>query len=123
MAGTNEPMDVIKVKQLLTSPFAVSTEEGEKLFKLINERLSNKKKVTIDFSKIELIVSTFLNASIGQLYGLFSTEFIQKNLSVINISNEDLVILKKVTDRAKEYFKDKKGLDKVFNKHFPDASE
>lgn len=113
----------IKIRDLLNSSFAVSTEDGEKIFTLINANFKKSNDVIIDFAEIDLIVSTFLNAAIGQLYGLYPTEFIQKYLSVTNISNEDLVILKKVTDRAKEYFKDKKGFDKVFNKHFPDASE
>lgn len=113
----------IKVRELLNSHFAVSTEDGEKLFELINKDFRKKKNVVVDFSNIELIVSTFLNASIGQLYGLYSTEFIQQYLSVQNMTNEDLAILKKVTDRAKEYFKDKRGFDRVFKKHFPDATE
>jgi hypothetical protein len=113
----------VKVFKLLNSPFAVSTEEGEKLFKLIDENFNQDKNVIIDFSDIDLIVSTFLNASIGQLYGLHSTEFIQQHLSVVNMTNEDLGILKLVTDRAKEYFKDKKGFERVFKKNFPDASE
>lgn len=112
----------IKVFDLLNSHFAVSTEDGERLFELINERFNKGEEAVLDFNNIELIVSTFLNASIGQLYGVFATEFIQNNLSVVNITNEDLRILKKVTDRAKEYFKDKKGFDKVFKKNFPDAS-
>ena len=117
------PIKTIKVFKILDSPFAVSTEDGEKIFKLMNEHLKQEKKVIIDFSAIELIVSTFLNASIGQLYGLYSTKFIQEYLSIVNMSNEDLDILKKVTDLAKAYFKDKKVFDKEFNKHFPDASK
>ena len=123
MAATNESIKEIKVYQLLDSPFAVSTEEGEKLFKLINESFRKQIDVIIDFREIELIVSTFLNASVGQLYGLYPIEFIQQHLSISNMSNEDLGILKKVTDRAKEYFRDKRGFNKVFNKHFPNAPE
>jgi transcriptional regulator len=113
----------IKLIKILDSPFAVSTEEGEKLFQVIDENFRLRKDVIIDFSEIYLIVSTFLNASIGQLYGLYTTEFIQQHLSVTNMSNDDLSILKLVTDRAKEYFKDKSGFERVFKKHFPDATE
>jgi hypothetical protein len=111
----------IKVFDILNSHFAASTEDGERLFKLIDELFVEERDVIVDFSNIEFIVSTFLNAAIGQLYGLYSTEFIQQHLSIINMSNEDLNILKLVTDRAKEYFMDKKGLNKVFKKHFPDV--
>lgn len=116
-----KPFTIIEVDKLLKSSFAVSTEEGEKLFNIIEMEINYGNNVVIDFENIELIVSTFLNASIGQLYGLFSTEIIQNHLTVRNISNEDLGILKLVTDRAKEYFKDKKGFENVFKKNFPDA--
>lgn len=119
----NRSQEVIRVIELLNSPFAVSTEEGENLFKIIDEYFRNDNLVLIDFIKIELIVSTFLNASIGQLYSLYTTEFIQQHLSVINMTNEDLEILKLVTDRAKEYFKDKNGFERAFKKNFPDATE
>lgn len=116
------PIKTVKVYKVLGYPFAVSTEDGEKIFNLLNANLKEEKKIIIDFSDIELIVSTFLNASIGQLYGLYSTQFIQQYLSITNMTNEDLDILKKVTDTAKAYFKDKKGFERAFNKNFPDAS-
>ena len=113
----------INIYNILQSPFAVSTDDGERIFKLIDQNFKKDKYVIVDFTSIELIVSTFLNASIGQLYGSYSTRIIQENLSIENMSNEDLGILKKVTDTAKAYFKDKKVFDKEYNKHFPDASK
>lgn len=112
---------LIKVFDVLESPFAVSTEEGEKLFEVINKNLKANRRVEIDFIDIQLIVSTFLNASIGQLYGLYPTELIQEKVSLLNMSDDDLTILKKVTDRAKEYFKDKSELEDLFKNTFPNA--
>jgi hypothetical protein len=111
----------IKVTDILKSQFAVSTEEGESLFNLINSHLTTNGNVELDFRNVELIVSTFLNAAIGQLYGHHSTEFIQSHLSLINMTNDDLNILKKVTDRAKDYFKNKDHFEKILKKHLPDA--
>lgn len=116
-------MDEIIVAEILNSTYAVSTEDGEKIYTLVNKKLSENSSIAIDFKDVDIIVSTFLNAAIGQLYGIYPTEFIQKHLTITNMSNEDLEVLKKVTDRAKTYFADMKGFDKVFKKHFPDASE
>jgi hypothetical protein len=116
-------MNEIKVGTILNSAFAVSTEDGEKIFRLINDSFNRNDDVVIDFKNVDLIVSTFLNAAIGQLYGEHPTEYIQQHLSILNMSNEDLQVLKLVTDRAKEYFADKRGFDKVFKKNFPDAEE
>jgi hypothetical protein len=99
----------------------ISTEEGEQLFSLIEQELRKSNNVTLDFSNINIIVSTFLNASIGQLYGKYDSDFIKEHLTVENMSSEDLAVLKKVTDRAKEYFSDKNNLEDFFKKHFPNA--
>lgn len=114
-------MEQIIIKDLLKSPYAVSTDEGEKIFDKINAHFKDKEIVKVDFDGIDLIVSTFLNAAIGQLYGTYPVDFIQTNLSVVNMSNEDLDMLKKVTDRAKQYFKDKKSFEQASKKSFPDA--
>lgn len=117
-----QPMkENIEVFKLLNSPFAVSTEEGEILFNSIKHNLEKDQTIEVDFKGIDLIVSTFLNAAIGQLYGQFKTDFIQDHVHIKNMSEDDLDTLKKVTDRAKEYFNDKSGFERVFKKHFPDA--
>lgn len=119
MSDKNSIMQIeINIFKLLNSPFAVSTEEGELLFSKIEDAFSKEYQVTLDFDNIEIIVSTFLNASIGQLYGKFTTEYIQNNLSLKNMSDDDLDILKLVTDRAKEYFQDKNRFDNISNSFF-----
>lgn len=123
MTTINDAMNEIKVGDVLHSSFAVSTEQGETIFKLIHDSFTQEDQVTVDFTNVDLIVSTFLNAAIGQLYGEYPTEYIQKHLTVEHMSNEDLQVLKLVTDRAKEYFADKRGFDNVFKKNFPNAEE
>lgn len=44
--------------------------------------------------------------AIGQLYGEFSEEQIREYLSVTEMDNDDLGLLKRVVDTAKRYFKD-----------------
>ncbi|GGH58438.1 transcriptional regulator [Filimonas zeae] len=123
MTTINDAMNEIKIGDVLHSSFAVSTEQGEMIFKLISNYFTQDNQVAVDFTNVDLIVSTFLNAAIGQLYGEYTTDYIQKHLTIENMSNEDLQVLKLVTDRAKEYFKDKRGFDNVFKKNFPNAEE
>jgi hypothetical protein len=48
---------------------------------------------------------TFLNVAIGQLYGEFSEEEIRAKLTVKDMEPDDLVLLKRVVETAKAYFK------------------
>jgi len=91
---------------------AVSSEDGDSLYNRIVKGLEeNDVKVILDFININLITSTFLNAAIGQLYGKYDSSFLKKHLGVSNLKKEDLELLKKVVERAKEYFKDRKKMD------------
>lgn len=108
----------ISVFETLKSPFAISTEEGNELYKQIDIQLKGGAFVQLDFSHIDLIVSTFLNAAIGQLYSKYDSDFLQKHLTVAHLSNDDLTILKKVTDRAKDYFANKGDFEDFMNNHF-----
>ena len=97
----------ISIFEQIGSNAAVSSEDGELLYKRILKGLDGNVIVLLDFINIELITSTFLNASIGQLYNRHDSPFLRKYLKVDNLAKEDLELLKKVVERAKEYFKDK----------------
>jgi len=101
----------INIFEKLGSTAAVSSEDGEQLFSLIMKALNNNVLIILDFNNIELITSTFLNAAIGQLYNKFQSQFLRKHLRVENMDNDDLLLLKKVVDRAKDYFKNKKIIE------------
>jgi len=102
----------INVFEKIGSTAAVSSEDGALLFKLISKALKNEAKVILDFNNVELITSTFLNAAIGQLYSSFESPFLRGHLSVKTMAEDDLVLLKKVVDRAKEYFENKELIEK-----------
>lgn len=106
-------MYILKVKDIIGSSYASATDHGDLIFKKIDSLFKQSEEVIIDFDEIDIIVSTFLNASIGQLYGYYTSEFIRTHLKVKNMSNDDLNILKKVIERAREYFRDKEGFEDV----------
>ena len=52
-----------------------------------------------------MLTPAFLNAAIGQMYGEFPEAQIKANLSVADMEPDDLELLKRVVDSAKDYFK------------------
>jgi hypothetical protein len=113
-------IQTIRVFDALGSPFAITTEDGEKVFGKINPILQQQEGVALDFTHIELVVSTFLNASVGQLYGVYDDDFIEAHFSVTNMSPDDREILAKVIKTAKDFFSDKKGFTDILKDHFSD---
>jgi hypothetical protein len=78
--------------------------DGQKVHDRIVTALYEYKEVKLSFAGISDITPAFLTSAVGQLYGSLSAELIEGNLSFTDILEEDEVILKRVIERAKDYF-------------------
>ena len=103
----------IRIVDIVGGNAAVSTEDGNDLFKEISKFLDREIIVNLDFTNIDTMTSTFLNAAIGQLYSKYKSEYLQKYLKVLNLEEVDRELLIRVIERAKEYFKDKEKMDRA----------
>lgn len=111
---------LIDVINVVGQEMCIDSEDGDKLFKLIKNAIDNKKEVVLSFLNIRMLTTAFLNTAIGKLYGLSNAADIPKYLSVDNISDDDRMKIKMVTDRAKQYYKDKPSFDKIVQEELGD---
>jgi hypothetical protein len=95
----------LNIYELVGSSLFVASEDGQKVYEQIATALKDGQKVRLSFRNVESLTSAFLNAAIGQLYGKFPEEQIRNNLSLADIERDDLALLKRVIDTAKEYFR------------------
>jgi hypothetical protein len=102
----------INIFDIVGGKAAVSTEDGDKLFTTISTFLDKDLKVVLDFANVETLITTFLNAAIGQLYSKYNSPFLREHLKVTNLAPEDRERMIKTIERAKEYFKDKENVEK-----------
>lgn len=100
-----EKVITLMVYEIIGSEYGVAAEDGQKVFEQISKALKQDLKVNLSFKNIKRLTSAFLNVAVGQLYGSHEEEQIRKNLKVIDASDNDLVLLKRVVDTAKQYFK------------------
>lgn len=107
----------IVLKEFLKNNFAVSTELGDKLFQKIKLELDQGNQVEIDFKDIVVVITAFLNASIGALYNnLYSDDFLKSHISFINVTESTNKYIDLVIENAKKYFSNEEG----FNKNIDD---
>lgn len=104
---------IIMVFEVVGSGLCVSSDDGQKVHDQIAAALREKKKIKVSFLNVESLTSAFLNAAIGQLYGKFSEEIIRASLAVAEMEQEDLVLLKRVVETAKDYFSDPERFKKA----------
>lgn len=110
----------VKIFQVVGSSVAVSSSKGDEIFKLIDKALQNELTINIDFGDIKILTTAFLNSAIGQLYSKYTSNELKKTLRLHNISDSDKLLLKKVTDRAKEYFADRENIDNIIKEAIDD---
>ncbi|QNN42946.1 STAS-like domain-containing protein [Pedobacter roseus] len=112
-----QTMEHLVIKDIIKSELAVSTEKGNEVFEIIDSYLQKNEKVELDFAGINIMITAFLNAAIGRLYGnkAYTTEFLNEHLKVENVEKEDRALFKDVIQRAKEYFANKEGSEKSSN--------
>lgn len=110
-------MDKIKlsVYSITGDSFCVASEDGEKVFEQIKKAWVDKKLIDISFLNVEMLTSAFLNTAIGKLYGEFNEDEIKSILSVSDIQDEDKLLLKRVVDTAKAYYKNPNKFEDSIN--------
>ena len=106
---------IIRIFEEVGGDSAISVEDGDAIFKKIDNAISHDMLVTLDFQNIKLIITAFLNAAIGQLYSKYTSEQLNEKLNFENISPEDIRLFKKVLERAKEYFSNPDGFEAIVN--------
>ncbi len=94
---------------------ATDMEQGDKIYQLIVEGFQKKEIVFIDFADMTTVLSTFLNNAIGTLYKDYTSEFLNQNLKVKNLCKDDLFILKRVINRAKDFYANQQMVTSVLD--------
>ncbi len=97
---------VLSILEIVGSPLCVASDDGQKVYDRIAAALKEGQNVTVSFLNVTSLTSAFLNAAIGQLYGSFSEDQVRSKIRVTDLQPDDLALLKRVVDTAKEYFKD-----------------
>jgi len=104
----------ILIKDIIHSNFAVSTDDGDKINRVLNDRFIKKESIILNFKGITLLTTSFLNAAIGKLYSneKYTSDFLNTHITMINVESEDKHLFSMVIKRAKEYFTNKDEFEK-----------
>jgi STAS-like domain of unknown function (DUF4325) len=103
----------LRVFEVVGSPLCVASDDGQRVYDRGAAALKEDRNVTVSFLNVSSLTSAFLNAAIGQLYGSFTENQIRSKLKVKDMQPDDLALLKRVVETAKQYFKDPKRFDRA----------
>ena len=94
----------LRVSDILGSPLCISAEDGQRIFDKLQPLLKEGRQIEVSFERITVLISLFLNAAIGQLYGSFSDDEIRSHIKVTGLDNDDMEMLRRVKENAQNYY-------------------
>lgn len=106
---------VISVFEVVGSPLSVASGDGQKVYERIASVLRANRHVSLSFLNVSTITSAFLNSAIGQLYGEFDESVVRQLLSVEDIQPNDVKLLQRVVETAKQYFANQEEVTRIVN--------
>lgn len=96
----------LSIFEIVGSPYCVASGDGQRVYDRLASALKEGYRVVLSFHNVSIVTSAFLNAAIGQLYGVFTEVEIRQALKVSNMAAEDVELLRRVVETAKQYFAD-----------------
>jgi hypothetical protein len=110
----------ISAFEVVGSALCVASGDGQKIYDRIARILKEGRNVKVSFRNINTLTSAFLNAAIGQLYGEFDTDKIRTGIKIEDMEPNDIALLRRVVDTAKEYFKDPHRFEQIVGEEMGD---
>lgn len=92
--------EIIKVFDI-TKNLAIDASVGNIIYNKIKDALRDNEKIILDFDKVDIILSVFLNAAIGSFYCDDFCEDFENKVSAINISDSAKILWDRVVQSAK----------------------
>ncbi len=96
----------IFVTEAIGDNYCIVCESGKKLYQMIASALIEGKKVVLSFYNAEDITSAFLAETFTKLYTNFSAQKIETSLSIIDLSEDEMLDLDFIIQDVKDYLRD-----------------
>ncbi len=117
-----EPITV-QVFDIIGGPLCVSASDGQRLHDKIAPFLEAETPVVLSFKRVDILISAFLNAAVGQLYGKLSEDRLDELLSFRDLADDDREMLAHVVENAKRYFSRPEDFDRAWREELGDEEE
>ena len=106
---------IIKVNELISCNKGVTPDEGQVIYDKLMETFNKGNNAVLDFSGVEMMTTAFLNVAIGNLYKDFNSDRLKGLLRFINLDEATAFRIKKVTDNAKQFYKNQEEFSQTVN--------
>lgn len=113
----------VSVFEVVGHALCVASDDGQRVHDRLSTALKGNRNVDLSFRNVTTLTPAFLNSAVGQLYGTFSEDQIRTLLRVEGMSLDDTILLERVVDTAKLYFKDPQRFEEAFREEMDDYDD
>ncbi len=113
----------VSVLEVVGDAICVASDDGQRVHDRLSTALKDNRNVDLSFRNVTTLTPAFLNTAVGQLYGTFSEDQIHSLLRVEEMSLDDLALLERVVDTAKQYFKDPQRFERAVHDEMDDYGD
>ncbi len=120
MAPMIEPIEV-RVADVLGGSRAIDAADGEKVYEKILLALKLGRKVRLSFAGISMVITAFLNESVGKLYGSLPSTQVDELLEITDLLPAFQPSMQKSIEWAKAYYADPGRMERDLLESLDDA--
>jgi hypothetical protein len=88
----------------ITGSFAITPENGQKLYDQIHPALLAGQNVELDFNGTKVFASAFFNFAVGQLLKDLSPDALNQHLHITGLNDNGQSVLRRVIGNSKRYY-------------------
>ncbi len=97
-------MITINIKDVINSAIADEDTKGDLVFDEIKKRVKDEEKIVLDFEKIELVNTAFLNNAVGRLFDSKEYNLDKNPVRIDNMNDNMIELLKESIQVAREKY-------------------
>ena len=112
----------IHVRDFTGGPFAVSAEDGQRLYDQVAPLLHAGTPVALSFAGIDAVIGAFLSAALGQLCTDLTEAILDALLTFREISEDDPATVERSMRNAWAYYANPAAYDAAWNEEMEDTA-
>ena len=113
----------LSIGEIIGKPRCITVRDGDKIYERIAPMIRNGAPVRLSFDGVRIVISSFLNAAIGQLLSEFRKDEIDKLISYQGLSDRDMERVFRVIKNAQIFFERQNDYDRAWKEVVGDHEE
>lgn len=110
----SEPV-FIPVSEIVGGRLCVATEDGDRVCEKIASAIREGRRVILSFAEVDMVIPAFLSSAMGQLYGEFPENHVDRLIEVQNLPKGMNGMIECSRRWAKAYYRDPVEYEKAIH--------